>query len=335
MKVTVLGGGSWGTALANHLAKHGISTSIWHRKPEIIEAINNGHKNPKYCSSFILEKNLLGISDLKKAASSAEVIVLAIPSQHFREMVQKIIPYLSDHQILVSVAKGIEAGSLKLLSEIAEELLPPSMAERFTTLGGPSFAKEVLEEQPTAVTVAGFDSSCVEDVQHLFHHRYFRVYRSTDLIGVEMGGALKNVIAIATGIAEGLGFRANTRAALITRGLAEILRVGVKKGARPETFLGLSGVGDLVLTCTGDLSRNRRVGIHLGKGENLDEILTKIGEVSEGVTTTISAYHLAKRLGVDAPITQETYRILYEGKSPRDSLRDLLDREMALETVAP
>ncbi|MFC2074927.1 NAD(P)H-dependent glycerol-3-phosphate dehydrogenase [Bdellovibrionota bacterium] len=332
LSVTVVGGGNWGTALANHLAKLGKNPSLVAKDSKVVEAINKSHVNPKYLPSTKLHSELRASTEKTELIKKADVIVIAIPCQTWRSYLEKQKKYFNGRQIIVSCSKGIENESLKLISEVVDEILPSNIANNFTTLAGPSFAKEVLEEQPTAVTVAGKDNSCVETIQNLFHGKNLRVYSSSDLIGVEISGALKNVVAIATGIADGLGFGYNSRAALITRGLAEILRIGLAKGAQTETLLGLSGVGDLVLTCTGELSRNRTVGFRLGKGEILQDILTSLGQVSEGVTTTKSAYYLTKKLKIETPIIDEIYKILYEDKQAIESLQSLMERHIRPET---
>ena len=226
----------------------------------------------------------------------------------------------------------MENDSLKSVFEVVDEIIPQSLNIKYACIAGPSFAKEVLEEQPTAIVIAGRDAKSSTAIQELINHNYLRAYRTSDLIGAEIGGALKNVVAIATGLADGLGFGLNTKAALVTRGLSEIQKIGIKKGAKLETFLGLAGLGDLVLTCYGELSRNRTVGFRLGKGEKLENILSSLGQISEGVITTKSAYNLTKKLDVDAPIFSEVYKILYEKKPPLKSLQDLLERELRTET---
>lgn len=332
MKVTIIGGGSWGTALGAHLANKGLNPLIWAREKEVISKINNEHHNPKYLSSFKLPTNLIAVEDATKAIQESSIIVLALPSQAIREFLEKNKNSFKKEQIIVGASKGIECNSLKTINEIVEEILPKNLNIKYTCIAGPSFAKEVIEKQPTAVVIAGEDDKSTKEIQDLFHFDYFRAYRTKDVVGAELAGALKNVIAIAAGISDGLGFGLNTKAALITRGLSEILRIGIKKGALQETFLGLSGVGDLILTCYGGLSRNRTVGIRLGKGEKLQAILTSLGQVSEGVITSDSAFKLATKLGIDVPIFSEVYKVLYKEKPPLQSLKDLLERETRSET---
>ncbi|OGQ34040.1 MAG: glycerol-3-phosphate dehydrogenase [Deltaproteobacteria bacterium RIFCSPHIGHO2_12_FULL_43_9] len=328
MKTSIIGGGCWGTALGAHLAKKGIETLIWAREPEVVSAINKQHYNPKYLSEFKLPENLVAIGDCSKAIRESNIIVLAIPSHVIRQFLELNKNSFLPGQIIVGAAKGIEVDSLKSIYEIVDDIFPPNLKIQYACIAGPSFAKEVLEEQPTAVVIAGRDAKITIEIQKLINYNYLRAYRTSDLIGAEMGGALKNVVAIATGLADGIGFGLNTKAALVTRGLSEIQKIGVRRGAKPETFLGLSGLGDLILTCYGELSRNRTVGFRIGKGERLEDILSSLGQVSEGIITAKSAFNLIAKFGVEAPIFSEVYKILYENKPHLKSLQDLLDREL-------
>jgi len=330
MKIAVLGAGSWGTALAKLLADKGNEVQLWARKESQAAAIEMARENQRYLAGFALPETLHATHDLREALDGAALVVSVVPSHGLRELLPSVVPLLGDAPI-VSASKGIENGTLKLVSQIFEELVPPEKHALLTYLSGPSFAKEVAADMPTVVVVAGRHAGNATAVQHAFATDRFRVYTSTDVIGVELGGALKNVIAIATGIGDGLGFGHNTRAALITRGLAEIGRLAIEMGSDPLTLAGLAGMGDLVLTCTGDLSRNRQVGIELGKGRKLADVLAGMTMVAEGVKTAKSAYELAEQRGVEMPIVREAYRILYEDRPPLEAMVALMTRELKAE----
>lgn len=324
----VIGGGSWGTAIACHLARLGVDTVLWAREPEVVEGINRDRRNPLFLSEIEVPDSLRATHDLEDAIESSTVLVSSVPTQYVRSVFSTIDAGFDHVQAIVSVSKGIEIGTLLTPTQILSVVLPEPLPERVLTLSGPSFAAEVASGIPTAVVAAGQDAGRTALVQELLSDERFRVYGSDDLVGVELGGALKNVIAIGTGIVDGLGLGRNTRAALITRGLAEVTRLGVARGANPLTFSGLSGIGDLVLTCTGDLSRNRQVGLGLGRGMSLDEVLAEMSEVAEGVKTTAGARQLAHLAGVGMPITEQVYQILHEGKSPRASVLELMGRQL-------
>jgi len=323
---SVIGAGAWGTALARLLAKQGVPTMIWAREPDVVEQIQVHHENRAFLPGIDLGSDLRATGDLALAFAHGEVIVNAVPTQHMRSVLERAGAALTQADVIVTVSKGIELETLETPDEILSELGVPQ--RRIVVLSGPSFAAEVGADQPTAVVAAGRDPVRVERVQEMFSTGAFRVYSSHDVAGAELGGALKNVIAIAVGIADGLGLGRNTRAALITRGLAEITRLGVARGGDPRTFAGLSGMGDLVLTCTGDLSRNRTVGLALGSGRELDDILGEMDEVVEGVLTSRSAQQLAARLGVEMPITEQVCAVLHEGKDPARAVLDLTSREL-------
>jgi glycerol-3-phosphate dehydrogenase (NAD(P)+) len=331
IKTTVLGAGSWGTALAKLLADQGYPTRLWARREPMAEAIQNDHENRAYLPGFSLPDTLETTSDLGYALQDSELIVSVVPTHGLREVLQDAVPLIGTEAPIVSATKGIEVDSLMLVSEIFEDILPESQHRQLACLGGPSFAKEVAAELPTAVSVAGHDADVVAVAQKAFTTERFRVYSTDDVVGVELGGALKNVVAIAAGISDGLGFGHNTRAGLITRGLAEISRLAISKGANPLTLAGLSGMGDLVLTCTGDLSRNRNVGLQIGQGKSLEDILGSMQMVAEGVRTAKSAKALSDRDGVDMPITQEVYAMLYEDKPPLKAVGDLMTRPLRAE----
>jgi len=331
MEAGVIGGGSWGTAFALHLSRLGLKTILWVREPEILDELRSTRQNLLFLPGFSLPSEISFAGSIAEAVQGADIIFIAVPSQFCRYVYTDMASSLRAGQIVVSLTKGIEEGSLKRMSEIMAEVFPAFSAPQVAVLSGPSFAREVAERHPTAVVAASPDMDVARTIQHLISGLSFRVYTSEDLVGVELGGALKNVIALATGISDALEFGHNSRAALITRGLAEITRLGVRLGANKETFLGLAGLGDLVLTCTARMSRNYHVGFELGQGKTLPQILASTKMVAEGVTTTTSVRRLAEREGVDMPISTEVYRVLYENKSPTESLRDLMSRELKVE----
>jgi glycerol-3-phosphate dehydrogenase (NAD(P)+) len=331
LSIGVIGAGSWGTTLADLLAKKGHRVTLWAYEAELVAAVLASRENHLYLPGIRLTDSLVVTNSLRETVSDKQLILSVVPSQVLRGVLREAVPLLAEDSVVVSASKGIEVETLMLVSQVYEELLPPKLFRRFAILSGPSFAREVAQEMPTAVVAAASDPAVARVVQDAFTSGFFRVYTNSDIIGVELGGAIKNVIAIAAGIADGLGFGCNTRAALITRGLAEITRLGMALGAKAETFAGLAGMGDLVLTCTGDLSRNRTVGIQLGKGRTLQEILGEMRMVAEGVKTTESTFLLAKRLNVDMPITAKVHDILYGGKSARTSVMDLMTRNLKSE----
>lgn len=331
MKVAVVGAGSWGTAFALHLSRVGLEPSLWVREPEILDTLRHQRENPVFLPGFKLPGSVSFDNSLEATLAQAEIVFVAVPSRYCRPIYRAMAPCVRPGQIIVSLTKGIEGNSLKRMTEVMVEVFSPSVLPTVAVLSGPSFAREVAERHPTAVVVASTDLGAAQSVQRLVSDEAFRVYTSQDVIGVELAGALKNVVAIACGISDALRFGHNSRAALITRGLAEITRLGVKLGAARETFQGLAGMGDLVLTCTARLSRNYHVGYELGKGKKLSEILASTPMVAEGVHTARSVRELADREGVEMPITLEVYRILDEGKNPRQSLRDLMSRTLKRE----
>ena len=327
MNIGVIGGGSWGTTLANLLADKGYQTKLWVHEEEVGRQVNNG-ENSTYLPGFKLSKNLTATNSLKEAIEGKELVLWVTPSHVARYVLKDALPFISPDAIMASATKGIEEETLKTNSEVIEELLPAEISQKVVYLSGPSFAREVVAKQPTAVTVASKDSAAASKVQEIFSTDYFRAYTSSDVIGLEVGGSIKNVIALGAGISDGLGFGYNARAAIITRGLAETTRLGVAMGADPLTFSGLSGLGDLVLTCTGDLSRNRTVGLRLGKGETIDEILADMNMVAEGVKTAKAAHLLSQKLGIDMPIATKIYKILYEQMAPKNAVATLMAREL-------
>ena len=333
MRIGVIGAGSWGTTLANLLAKKGLDVMLWVYEQDLALRLKKNRVNDLYLPDFKLAERLEYTSALDEVIVDRQALVLVPPSQVMRTVVSRISSRLKTDCLLISASKGIENDSLLTMSEVLTEIFGTDISSRSAFLSGPSFAKEVAAELPTAVAVASEDSRLAAKVQDLFSTDYFRVYTNPDVMGVELCGALKNVIALAAGVSDGLGFGYNTRAALITRGLVEMARLGKAKGANLETFSGLAGMGDLVLTCTGDLSRNRTVGMELGRGSSLEEILGKMRMVAEGVKTTLSAYQLGRRLGVDMPITNQMYEILYAGKEPRQAVNDLMMRDLKPEQL--
>jgi len=329
--IGVIGAGSWGTTLADMLAKKRHRVTLWAYEKELVSEMQTGRENSIYLPGIKLSDNLNFTASLEEAVRDKDLLLFVVPSQVLRRVLLDAVPHISPDSLIVSASKGIEVDSLKLVSQIYEESLPEAFYKRFAVLSGPSFAREVALEMPTAVVAAAADPLVAKGVQDVFTCHFFRVYTNSDLIGVELGGAVKNVIAIAAGISDGLGFGYNTRAALITRGLAEISRLGQALGARAETFAGLAGMGDLVLTCTGDLSRNRSVGIQLGQGRTLTEILAEMRMVAEGVKTTESTCLLALKLGVDMPIAFKVNEILYNDRPARDAVIELMSRDLKAE----
>ena len=326
MRASVIGLGAFGTALANTLASRADDVRAWAREPAVVEAINKGRENKTYLPGIPVSPRVRATLSLEEALSGSELVVFATPSHATRDVVRKALPHLPEHVPLLTVAKGIENETLMTMTQLLEDCLPEQYHPSIAILSGPSFAKEMAAGMPTVVTIAAHHEKVAQKIQAALQTETFRTYTSVDVIGVELGGALKNVIAIAAGISDGLGFGLNARSAVITRGLAEISRIAVAMGANPLTLMGLSGLGDLVLTCTGDLSRNRRVGIELGKGRPLEEVLAGMTQVAEGVKTARSARDLSRKIGVELPICDQVHAIMYEGKSPRRALVELMTR---------
>lgn len=331
MKIGVIGAGSWGTTIANLLALKGYGVNLWVYEADLCEKIKETRENSVYLPGIILSKNIKPTSSIEEASSGMEIIVSAAPAQVVRRVVSNAVPHISENTVIVSLSKGIEEGTLMLMSDLLKETLPKGLNKNLCFLSGPSFAKEVALKMPTAVVIASENKEAAQKAQKVFSTPYFRVYTHDDVTGVELGGAVKNVIAIATGIADGLGYGYNSRAALITRGLAEISRLGAKMGANPLTFSGLAGLGDLVLTCTGELSRNRTVGYKIGKGATLEEVTGGMKMVAEGVATSRAVYQLSKKIGIEMPITEHVYKILYEGLPAKDAVINLMSRDLKRE----
>lgn len=325
-KVTVLGAGSWGTALALVLADNGHGVRLWARRAEQIEEINSKHTNERYLPNITLPNEIVGYTDLEKAVEDAEAIVIVVPTKAMRETVARLAKVLKEKVMVIHASKGIEPETSKRISEIIEEELPESLRKPVVVLSGPSHAEEVCLRQPTSVTVSSTDLFVAEGAQDLFMNQNFRVYTNPDIIGVEIGGALKNIIALGVGLISGRKLGDNAKAAFMTRGLAEIARLGIKMGANPLTFSGLSGLGDLIVTCTSVHSRNWRAGQLLGRGKSLDEVLSEMGMVVEGVRTTKAVYSLAEKEGVEMPIMKQLYAVLFENKKPEQALEELMER---------
>lgn len=328
MRCAVIGAGAWGTAIADLLARNGHQVRLWAYEPDVAESINGRHENTRFLAGHKLAPTLTADNDLGGVLGEAELVAVATPSQVLRSIMVLARPALDAKAPVVIASKGIERGTLALMTDVAEQELPENTV---VALSGPSFAAEVASCQPTAVVAASASVVAAELTQRALSSAYFRVYTHTDVIGVELGGALKNVMAVATGIAEGLGLGFNARAALITRGLAEMTRLGMALGAEQGTFAGLAGLGDLVLTCTGSLSRNRAVGVELGKGKSLEDALKKRETVAEGVVTAQSARELAAKLGVEMPIVDTVNRVLFEGQPARSAIAALMTRELRAE----
>ncbi|MFC7370500.1 NAD(P)H-dependent glycerol-3-phosphate dehydrogenase [Fictibacillus iocasae] len=325
-KIAVIGSGSWGTALALVLADNNHSVFLWGRRADQAAEINTEHTNARYLPGIMLPHEIKATTSLKKAVDGAEVIVLVTPTKALREVLHEMKGHLEKPAVFVHASKGIEPGTYKRISEIIEEEIPDSLRTAVAVLSGPSHAEEVSLRQPTTVTVSCEDIKRAEQVQDLFINQNFRVYTNPDVIGVELGGALKNIIALGAGMSDGLGYGDNAKAALITRGLAEIARLGTSMGANPLTFAGLTGIGDLIVTCTSVHSRNWRAGNMLGKGIALEEVLSQMGMVVEGVRTTKAAYELARSVDVEMPITNVLYEVLFNGKEPKQAVDELMKR---------
>ena len=329
--MAVIGAGAWGTALARVLAANAGQVLLWTWQSDHADRMRITRENSDFLPGFSLPNNVEVTANLEQALTGSRLAIICVPSQVVRAVLEQAVHCLSDSTILVSATKGIEDDSLKLMSEVATDVLGVATARRLVVLSGPSFAKEVALGMPTNVVVAGTEPTLVSYVQNVFSGERMRAYSSDDVLGVELGGALKNVIAIAAGASDGIGFGNNTRAALITRGIAEITRLAVRRGANPLTLSGLAGLGDLVLTCTGDLSRNRTVGFELGRGRKLAEVLASLGHVAEGVHTAQSAYKMSKIVEVELPITTQVYRVLFEDKDPLQAVKDLVGRPLRRE----
>ncbi len=328
IKIGVIGAGSWGTSLALLLAEKEYSVKLWGFNKDHLKQLEIDRENRKYIPGIIFPETLSVCYSLQETIENADLVLMVVPSHGYRSVFTRLAPFLKKTTAVVSAVKGIENDTLCTMFEIMEEITGADSGYEFGVLSGPSFAKEVANKIPTAVTVGFHNIETAKKIQKIFNTDYFRVYRSTDVQGLEISGSYKNVIAIGAGICDGLGYGLNTRAALITRGIAEIQRLGIKMGAKSATFAGLSGIGDLLLTCTGELSRNRNVGLQLGKGHSIEKIEKEMFMVAEGVKTTRSIYDLARKFEVETPILDQVYAIIYENKSATSAVKDLLSREL-------
>jgi glycerol-3-phosphate dehydrogenase (NAD(P)+) len=327
-QIAIIGGGSWGTALGIVAGRAGHRVRLWSRNEKVIDEINRARVNQTYLPSQLIPENVVATNKIDEALHSAELVLLVSPSHVIRELLMRMREWVEPQMIFVSATKGIETETGLRVSEIVREILQPKVAARFVCLSGPSFAQEVAAGQPTAIVAASERFEDSRFVQEVFGFENLRIYTNDDVVGTEIGGSVKNVMAVAAGMVAGLGLGANSVAALITRGLAEMARLALAQGARIETLMGLAGMGDLVLTCTGSLSRNRFVGHELGKGRKLEDILSGMHEVAEGVKTTRAVMRLSEKLGVEMPITKEVYAVLYENKNARDAAHELMTRPM-------
>jgi glycerol-3-phosphate dehydrogenase (NAD(P)+) len=325
-KVSVLVAGSWGTALAAVLADNAVDVALWSRSAQQVDEINREHRNRKYLKDVVLSPRLTATTSIEQCVGEADAVVVVAPSAAMREVAKQARPHLRQDALLIHATKGFEMDTMKRMTQVLGEELPGHDPERLVVLSGPSHAEEVIQKCPTTVVVAAAQLAAAEAAQDLFINTYFRVYTNPDVTGVEVAGALKNIIALGAGLSDGLGFGDNAKAALLTRGLAEISRLGVAMGANPLTFAGLAGVGDLVVTCTSKHSRNWRAGYMLGQGRNLEGVLAEMGMVVEGVKTTKAAHALAAKNQVDMPITNELYQLLFAGKSAKAAVEDLMGR---------
>ena len=330
-RIAILGAGGWGTALSIALARNVGEIRLWVYEPDLCERLTKSRVNDVYLPGFFLPNNVIPTTDLPVAVAGAEIVLAVIPSQYLRGVCQQTAPLLNPEQVFVSATKGLENHTLLRMTEVITETLQSRFQPKLAVLSGPTFSREVARGDPTAVTIASADEELARRLQKQFANSTFRLYTNTDVIGVELGAALKNVIAIAAGVCEGLRFGSNAMAALVTRGLSEITRLACACGARRETLTGLTGLGDLVLTCTGGLSRNRRVGVELGRGRRLPEILESMRMVAEGINTTAAAVELARQKGVEMPITEQMYAVLYQDRSPADAVRELMERSLKAE----
>lgn len=329
-KIAVLGAGSWGTALAMQAARNGCPTLLWGHNPIHMATLKQDRENHRYLPNLLFSENLAITDDLADIAAFSDLILVSVPSHAFKDTLLKLKPLVSSNVKIAWATKGFNKENGGLLHEIVADIFDKNTPAAL--ISGPSFAREVAADLPTAISIASTQAEFATQLANILHSKRFRTYTNNDLIGVEVGGAVKNVMAIAAGIADGLGFGANTRAALITRGLNEIIRLGVVMGGKPDTFMGLAGLGDLLLTCTDNQSRNRRFGLALGQGKTSEEATQEIGQEIEGVSAAKQTFLLAQRFGIDMPITEQTYKVLYEGLTPLEAVQNLLAREQKAES---
>ena len=327
MKISVIGAGSWGTALAQVLADNKVAVSLWVRRSEVAEEIKLTRENKRYLPGVTISKDVHISDDLEKVVTNAQIVVMVVPSHAMTSMAREVSRYLKADAIVVSATKGLEVGTFRRMSQVLSQELPKGFENSIAVLSGPSHAEEVIVGLPTTIVAASNTKQVAEMVQDAFMNRYFRVYTNPDMTGVELGGALKNTIALCSGIADGLGLGDNARAALITRGIVEMTRLGVKLGGRKSTFSGLSGIGDLIVTCSSMLSRNRRAGMEIGRGKTVQQVMEEANMVIEGVNTAKVAYLLSRKHLVEMPITEQAYAVLFEKKDPREAVYSLMSRE--------
>ncbi len=332
-RIAIIGAGSWGTALALVAARAGNDVRLWAHSAEVADGLQRERENKIYLPGFALPDSILATNDLAEALTGAEIVLTVVPSHFCRGVYGQMLPHLNPQMIFVNATKGIENETQMRIEEVVRDVLKNEFEPRYVVLSGPSFAQEVAKDEPCAIVAASHSIDWATEIQQAFSSGRFRVYTNNDVVGVEIAGAIKNVMAIATGAVNGLGLGYNSQAALVTRGLAEMTRLAVKLGGRGETLAGLAGMGDLVLTCFGALSRNRRVGFELGQGRRLEEIISEMREVAEGVKTAKAANKLATKLGVEMPITDGVYQMLYEGKTPRELAVELMERPLKSERI--
>lgn len=331
MKIGVIGAGSWGTAISIHLAKKGYEVEVWDRNQDLINEINTKHTNEHYLKNVVIPDNVKGVLEVKDCIDGKEILIFAVPSHALRPVCENVKEYIKKEQVLVSLVKGLENKTFERMSEIIKEECPNNDV---VVLSGPTHAEEVAASIPTTIVAASEKIDAAEFIQDVFMDNNFRVYTNHDVVGVEIGAAVKNIVALAAGISDGLGYGDNTKAALMTRGIAEITRLGIKLGADPMTFAGLAGIGDLIVTCTSMHSRNRRCGILLGKGVDLETAKQQIGMVVEGVSATEAVYNLANKVGVEMPIVNALYDVLFNGRDPRDAVNELMTRDKKSEVIS-
>lgn len=332
-KILMIGGGSWGTSFANYLASTVNPVKIWARETEVRKSIKNQSENSVFLPGVKLSSRLTVADDLNKSVQEADLLILAVPSKYIRNILKEI-KNDADKKHIVNLSKGFESTSLKTISQIAEDVIDPDVINRWVTLSGPSFAKELAKDHPTAVAAASKNEELLKEIQDLFSSRVLRIYRTTDLTGIEVGGSMKNIMAIASGIVNGIGYGYNTTATLITRAIVEIANIGIMLGAKRETFWGLAGIGDLMLTCFGPLSRNFQLGVRIAKGETLNEIESKNITVAEGVETTKAIKKLSEKLNIEMPITEKIHEILFDNKKPETALKELMNRSLKSEWIS-
>jgi len=329
-RITILGSGSWGSGLALLFASNGFDVALWSHNKDHIKDIKSAGENTKYLPGIKFPNNIIPTSDIQLALSDLQFLLIVVPSHAFRETLIKIKPFIHTDQKIMWATKGLEKGSCKFLYDVAIEELGTNRS--YSLLSGPNFAKEIAKGLPSAITVASNDSDYANEIAEAIQNSYIRAYTSDDMPGVQLGGAIKNVLAVAAGISDGLGFGANTRSALITRGLHEMMRLGVSYGAQKETLMGLSGLGDLILTCTDDLSRNRRLGLAIGRGQSIADACDAIGQVVEGINTAAEVHRVALQKNISMPIAEQVYQVLHHGRDPKTAVQSLLTRDIKAET---